>query len=397
MKKNLFFLAALLFLPVLSFSQDEQTRKVAILETVDREGTISYGVKLMLRSNLSYAITNTPGYEGYDRVDLESIMGEQSFQRTGMVSDEQIKQLGEMTGASYILVAEVARVDDTHIFITAKILNVETARLEKTANVQTQTDAKDIEAGCRRLAAMLLGTEMSVPDEPADEQPSDAPSNVWSSTLEELMAQQLEARKARQETRQEKAEARARAEAEAEEARRRQNEASESYMMSLDGQRAVPEGIYPGMKYRQYRKLYRAADYVRMPGDRYSPLVGGLCSFLVPGLGQAINGDFGRGLAFFGGTVAGYAAIGAGVVLMDNEDWETGSAISTVGSAIILGTAIWAIIDGVQHAKIKNMYLRDVAGLSSVEVDINPYIASTATPFAPGACPAFGLSLNFTF
>lgn len=116
MKKFVFFLAALLLFPLAqSFAQEEPTKKVAILETVDREGHISYGIRLMLRSSLSYAITNTPGYEGYDRVDLESIVGEQSFQRTGMVSDEQIKKLGEMTGASYILVAEAAKVDATHI------------------------------------------------------------------------------------------------------------------------------------------------------------------------------------------------------------------------------------------------------------------------------------------
>ena len=46
-----------------------QKKKVAILEVVDKEGTISYGVKLMLRSNLSAAVTNTSGYEGYDRVE----------------------------------------------------------------------------------------------------------------------------------------------------------------------------------------------------------------------------------------------------------------------------------------------------------------------------------------
>jgi len=89
-------MTALLLVAVPSFGQSAQAKKIAILETVDKEGSISYGIKLMLRSSLSYAITNTPGYEGYDRVDLESIVGEQTFQRTGMVSDEQIKKLGEM-------------------------------------------------------------------------------------------------------------------------------------------------------------------------------------------------------------------------------------------------------------------------------------------------------------
>ncbi len=132
-------------------------KKVAILETVDKEGSISYGIKLMLRSNLAAAVTNTPGYEGYDRVDISSIMGEQNFQRTGMVSDDQIKKLGEMTGASYILVAEAAKLDATHLFITAKILDVESARLEQTANVQSETTVEEFETACRQLAASLFG------------------------------------------------------------------------------------------------------------------------------------------------------------------------------------------------------------------------------------------------
>lgn len=151
-------LLAFLFviLPVLPL-RGQEVKKIAILETVDREDAVSYGIKLMVRSSLSYAITNTPGYEGYDRVDLASIVGEHDFQRTGMVSDSQIKQLGVMTGASYILVAETAMIDASNIFITAKILNVETAKLERMASTQSGIKANEIDEKCKELAASLFG------------------------------------------------------------------------------------------------------------------------------------------------------------------------------------------------------------------------------------------------
>lgn len=139
------------------FAQDAQTKKVAILETVDKENAIAYGVRLMVSSKLAYAITNTSGYEAYDRVDIASIMNEQEFQRTGLVSDVQIKKLGEMTGADYILVAEVAKLDNNHIIIVSKILNVESAKLVQTSNIQTATDLDAVENACRELAARLLG------------------------------------------------------------------------------------------------------------------------------------------------------------------------------------------------------------------------------------------------
>ena len=44
-----------------------QVKRVAILETVDKENKVSYANKLILRANLSKAITNTAGYEAYDR------------------------------------------------------------------------------------------------------------------------------------------------------------------------------------------------------------------------------------------------------------------------------------------------------------------------------------------
>ncbi len=140
----------------LKAQNSNDVKKVAILETLDREGTIGYGIELMVRSSLAYAITNTPGYEGYDRVNIASILGEHDFQRTGMVNDEQIKKLGEMTGAAYILVAEVAKIDEENIFITATILNVENAKLEQTTNVQSPTSAEEIGASCQKLANLLF-------------------------------------------------------------------------------------------------------------------------------------------------------------------------------------------------------------------------------------------------
>lgn len=156
MKNKFLLFATLLLLPMLTLAQD--TKKVAILETVDKYDKVPYGVKLQLRSNLTYAISSTPGYEGIDRVDMSSIMGEHNFQRTGMVTQAQIKKLGEMTGAGSVLVAEAAIYDDSHIIITAKILNVETAGIENSAPAKVAgTDPESMEKACNELAARLIG------------------------------------------------------------------------------------------------------------------------------------------------------------------------------------------------------------------------------------------------
>ncbi|MDE6582045.1 MAG: hypothetical protein K2K47_05935 [Duncaniella sp.] len=149
----LFLLLQCLFL----HAQDHGLKKIAILETVDKENSVPYGIKLMVRSKLTAAITATPGYEGYDRVDVGSILGEHEFQRTGLVSEKDIKRLGEMTGAEYILIPELAKLDQKHILIVAKILNVETAKVDKAANIQTATDVESMDEACRDLSSRLLG------------------------------------------------------------------------------------------------------------------------------------------------------------------------------------------------------------------------------------------------
>lgn len=142
-----------------SLAGSAQTLRVAILETVDKGGNIPYATKLMIRANLSKAITNSEGYEAYDRTDMDAIMGEQNFQRTGMVSSDQIKRLGEMTGANYILVAEAVLVDAQNVFVTAKVLDVETARTALSDNMVMGTSAKSILEGCQGLAKRMFSSQ----------------------------------------------------------------------------------------------------------------------------------------------------------------------------------------------------------------------------------------------
>ena len=116
------------------------------------------GVKVNLRSTLAYAISHMQGYEAYTRVDLSAIMDEQKFQRTGLVNDSQIKKLGEMTGASYVLVAEAAYYDESHIVVTATIIDVETARIKESSQPEiAPIDPAKMRESCIQIARTLLG------------------------------------------------------------------------------------------------------------------------------------------------------------------------------------------------------------------------------------------------
>ena len=160
MTNNVMKKLLILLLSVFSLSVYAQTdvKKVAILETVDKMGNVPYGVLLQVRSSLTYAISSNAGYEGYDRVDMAAITGEQNFQRTGMVSNEQIKRLGEMTGAAYVLIAEAALYDDQNIIIAAKILDVETGGvMSSTPPSVAPKDPVKMADACIKCSQILVG------------------------------------------------------------------------------------------------------------------------------------------------------------------------------------------------------------------------------------------------
>ncbi|MBR4263373.1 MAG: hypothetical protein IKQ48_02215 [Paludibacteraceae bacterium] len=155
--KKFLSLISILVISLQIYSQD--IKKVAVLETVDKEAKLSYGQKLLLRSCLSKSITDTKGYEAYDRTDIDAILTEQEFQRTGLVNEAEIKHIGEMAGVSLILIPEVALMDEKNIFVTAKILDVESAKVELTENMMMGLSAKEMEKGCKRLSKKLFGAE----------------------------------------------------------------------------------------------------------------------------------------------------------------------------------------------------------------------------------------------
>lgn len=168
--KKIFTIIVLAALTLTAMAQND-VKRVAILETVDKEGTVPYLKRLMFRSNLTTAITNTSGYEGYDRADLSQILGEQDFQRTGLVSDADIKKIGEFTGAKYVLIAE-AVIDGNDMFITAKIIDVETARVLRNSNQLMGTSAAEMQNGSIKVAADLLGASNATPARQAAATPS---------------------------------------------------------------------------------------------------------------------------------------------------------------------------------------------------------------------------------
>lgn len=150
MKKTLFIL--LFSIPLLLSAQN---KKVAIMETKSNEGVSSFQSN-MVRGGLETAIANATGYEAYDRAAFDMIIREQNFQRSGAVSESQIRRLGEMAGVQYVLVTE-ASAEDGFFYILAKLLDVETGRFLKSSDQLCEATPSEIRNACTALGDKLFG------------------------------------------------------------------------------------------------------------------------------------------------------------------------------------------------------------------------------------------------
>ncbi len=156
-------------------------------------------------------------------------------------------------------------------------------------------------------------------------------------------------------------------------------------------------------RYSINKTKYDSHQYIPQIGDPYNPAISGVCSFLVPGMGQMISGEVGRGLGFLGAyaSCAAIYGVGAARVTSSMNDSSNTNNGSSGKRTMFLGLAgmgvvnLWSIIDAVKVAKTNNMYVRDARETTSLQLEVLPY-AETISMNNQSVTP-IGLSMRITF
>lgn len=154
--------------------------------------------------------------------------------------------------------------------------------------------------------------------------------------------------------------------------------------------------VVRGMSYRDYKDLYSPSSYVRLPGDPYIPALSGVCSWLIPGLGQMLCDEVGRGFAYLGGSAGCFLLMVSGAAI-SVESPGVGLTLVTASTFGMLAIDICSIVDAVRVAKIKNMYEQDLRRqtASVLDVKLQPYVSTVSTGLS--RTPVAGLSLAVAF
>ena len=138
-------------------------------------------------------------------------------------------------------------------------------------------------------------------------------------------------------------------------------------------------------RYSLNKNKFDSHLYIPQYDDPYNPAISGICSFVVPGLGQIYCGETGRGIAFLGGYVGCFVLAEAGAVQItsnlgyNNDPGYSNYSNAGVGTFLLgLGgmavVSIWSIIDAIHVAKVNNMYIQGLRKTSSLKLEMSPYM-----------------------
>ena len=169
---------------------------------------------------------------------------------------------------------------------------------------------------------------------------------------------------------------------------------SDNISVPLDG---ITKIIISGNEYRVNKTKFDYRTYSFEKGDPYNPSSAGFASLIIPGLGQMISGESGRGLLFLTGFTGCLVATIAGMINLGNS-YEGGSVIGAqIAVAGLIGAActdLWSVGDAVKVAKVNNLALRN-KHKTSYNLNIKPFLNTSENGLKHNV--PIGLTFKVTF
>jgi|GEM_PF-1376222 len=120
------------------------------------------GVHNILGGELARSISGSDRYTAVDRTDaiLRQLAREHTFQRSGAVSDDQIKSLGQQLGVQYLCIAGISPAGRQSYYLDVRLVDVVTAEIIRTVTANSSLrDAGEMRSVARSLAYELIETE----------------------------------------------------------------------------------------------------------------------------------------------------------------------------------------------------------------------------------------------
>jgi hypothetical protein len=153
MKKIITTSLIALFVGMTATAQD---KKVAVF---DPAGKVDEFIKEIVREEISAIIVNTSGYTVLERQLINKVLEENQFQSGGLVDDSQISVMGKRMGANMVFVSSITRMSNSNYYVSCKMIDVQTARIERQQTTQTQRGSDDLIVVVQRVVKEMFAGE----------------------------------------------------------------------------------------------------------------------------------------------------------------------------------------------------------------------------------------------
>ena len=157
------------------------------------------------------------------------------------------------------------------------------------------------------------------------------------------------------------------------------------------------EPVMEGMKYKELKSNYNPRLYVAQPSDPYSRGWAGVASFFIPGLGEGVAGEWGRGAIICLANIGLYILQRSGIQYDSSYGYYYDSTYY-IAAAGRLGLNIWSICDAVRICKVKNMYDQYLrAQRASLDMKVEPFFSYVPIGSTANFQPTAGLTMKVSF
>ena len=153
MKKNIFTIAILLLVSVSAMAQ----QRVAVF---DPSGNVPDFIREIVREEISVLFVNTPGYVVLERALINQVLQEDQFQASGLVDDAQVGEIGRRLGANLALVTTLTQMGSGNFHISARLIDVVSARVERQQTAQTTQGDGDLMVTVQRMVREMIGNRV---------------------------------------------------------------------------------------------------------------------------------------------------------------------------------------------------------------------------------------------
>ena len=151
----------------------------------------------------------------------------------------------------------------------------------------------------------------------------------------------------------------------------------------------------PGLKYKELRRYYYDPSDYDLSGfyENHSRWAAGVLSALLPGLGECVNGEWGRGIGKFAASFGMFAVFAISRPSRIDYDGNDFLAFLAVNGYIAL--RIWSIVDAVNIAKVLNMYEFDLFNLGIKSFSVYPAVGTASNGCDSFATIGLGIAIGF--